>query len=167
MITAALLLFRRIPPIVYVLALVVALLIAANWQGRSAVRQEWKEADAKRLADENTAVEVRNESNRLLAKAQAATNARISNAHQNEITRVRAAVASAPRLRIGPALCNRSASPAEASVSSRSNGTDTASRVLSAEMDGIFRALVLETESVAATGRACQAAAREHGFVAD
>jgi hypothetical protein len=62
------------------------------------------------------------------------------------------------------ALCGGPASTTQTPGTGSGNAADTASRVLSAEMDGVVKALILEMEQVAGTGRSCQAFVVSNGF---
>lgn len=68
------------------------------------------------------------------------------------------------RVRIGTAICP--ARPvAEADDASGGNGANPPGRLVRADIERDFVALKLAVENDLATGRACQAWGREHGFV--
>jgi hypothetical protein len=124
--------------------------------GAQGVQADWNKANADRANAEKAAVLARVSENQGLFRQQEITNQNITKAHNDELTRVRADLSRAPRLRIGSALCDGPASTAQTAGTGSGNAADTGSRVLSPEMDRDVKALILEMEQVAATGRACQ-----------
>ena len=133
-------------------------------QGRAEMKAEWDADNALRTKAENAAILQRVADNKALAETQAETNRLITRNKDAEITKIRADIANAPRMRTGQTFCGGSSAPAEASSVSRGDGANTGSRVLSAEMDRAVRELIEETERAAATGRAAQAFIRANGL---
>ena len=133
-------------------------------QGRAAVQELWDADKAARADAETKAVARRVAENLAQAKQQAATALAITKVYDEEISNVRARLA-AERMR-RPAFC---ASPGLA-ASADANGTaggpaaDPAGGLLPGEVERDIQAVILQTEEVAATGRACQAFVRANGF---
>ena len=130
-------------------------------QGRAAVQALWDADKAARAQAETKAVARRVAENLAQAKQQAATALAITKVYDEEISNVRARLA-AERMR-RPAFC---ASPGPA-ASAAANGTaggaaaDPAGGLLPDAVARDIQALILQTEEVAATGRACQAFLRK------
>ena len=133
-------------------------------QGRAAVQALW-DVDNKARADAETkAVAGRAAENLAQAKQQAATALAITKAYDEEITTVRARLTAAERMR-KPAFC-ASAGPAAPAGGSGAEGgaaADPASGLLPDAVVRDIQALILQTEEVAATGRACQTFIRDSG----
>ena len=133
-------------------------------QGRADVQALWDADKAARADAETKAVARRVAENLAQAKQQAATALAITKVYDEEISNVRARLA-AERMR-RPAFC---ASPGPAAAAD-ANGTaggpaaDPASGLLPDAVARDIQALILQTEEVAATGRACQMFVRENGF---
>ena len=134
-------------------------------QGRAAVQALWDADEKVRMAAETKAVAQRVAENVALVAQQVATSVAITKAYDEEINSVRARLVDAERMR-KPAFC-ASAGPAAPA------GTDGASGSLAADLAGgllpdavarDIQTLILQTEEVAATGRACQAFVRENGM---
>lgn len=90
------------------------------------------------------------------------TNRLITKAKDDELSSLRATIASAPKLRIGSAICGGVTRPPEATSASVSNGEDPGSRVVRGDIGRDLDALKLTVETAFATGRACQAFLLEH-----
>lgn len=154
-------------PMPYRITAVIALLLAVfgwgYWNGFRHEHRAWEADTAKRNAAESAAIIARQSDNAKIAQQQADTIAAIQKAHDEELDTVRARLAAAERMR-KPAFCGGSTSPAKAESSPSSNAPDTASGLLPEQVEHDIRALILETEEVAATARACQAFVRDNGM---
>lgn len=135
-----------------------------NAQGRAAVQAQWDADKQFRAAAETKVVAQRAAENLVQAKQQAATALAITKAYDEEINDVRARLA-AERMR-KPAFC-ASAGPAAPAGGSGADGgaaTDPAGWLLPDAVARDIQTLILQTEEVAATGRACQSFVRENGM---
>ena len=138
--------------------------ILGNAQGRAEVQALWDADKRTQAATEKKAVAQRAAENLAQAKQQAATALAITKAYDEEINDVRARLA-AERMR-KPAFC-ASAGPAAPAGGSGADGgaaTDPAGGLLPDAVARDIQALILQTEEVAATGRACQSFVRENGM---
>ena len=135
-------------------------------QGKAIVQTLWDADKTARAAAETKAVAQRVAENLAQAKQQAATALAITKAYDEEINDVRARLATAERMR-KPAFCASSgpAVPAGASGAASGAAADSAGGLLPDPVARDIQALILQTEEVAATGRACQAFVRENGMV--
>ena len=136
-----------------------------NAQGRAAVQALWDTDKKTRAAAETKAVAQRATENLAQARQQAATALAIKKVYDEEINDVRARLA-AERMR-KPAFC-ANAGPAAPAGPSGAEGSAVADPVSGLLPDAVARdiqALILQTEVVAATGRACQAFVRGNGMV--
>lgn len=134
-------------------------------QGRAAVQVKW-DADKKSRADAETkAVAKRVADNLALANQQAAAAEAITKAYDEEIHDVRQRLAAAERMR-RPAFCASSGPAASADADGSPSGpaADPAGGLLPDAVARDIQALILQTEEVAATGRACQAFVRGNGM---
>lgn len=166
-------LFARLPGWVYGTVLLAVLAgagmlyqrAAGDAQGRAAVQALWDADKTARAAAESKAVAQRVAANAVLAAQQAATSTAITKAYDEEINDVRARLAAAERMR-RPAFCASAgpAASANADGSPGGLGADPASGLLSDAVARDIQALILQTEEVAATGRACQAFVRGNGM---
>jgi hypothetical protein len=145
-------------------AIVIALLAGLAtliWRaGANSVQVDWNKANADRANAEKAAVLARVSENLEIFRRQELDNQKITKAHDDELTKIRADLSRSERMRIASALCGGPTGTAQAASAGGSDGADPAGRVLSAEMDGAVKSLILEMEQVAATGRACQSFAR-------
>jgi hypothetical protein len=130
-------------------------------QGRVAVQALWDADKKARATAETKAVAQRAAENLAQARQQAANALAITKAYDEEINDVRARLAAAERMR-KPAFCASAgpAAPAGASGAEGGASADTASGLLPDAVERDIQALILQTEEVAATGRACQAFVR-------
>ena len=136
-----------------------------NAQGRAAVQALWNADQKTRAAAETRAVAQRTVENLAQAQQQAASALAIKKVYDDEINAVRARLAAAERMR-KPAFC-ASTGPADPAGTSGAEGgiaTDPAGGLLPDTVARDIQALILQTEKVAATGRACQAFVRENGM---
>ncbi|MGX9698080.1 hypothetical protein ACWYXK_13930 [Janthinobacterium lividum] len=136
-----------------------------NAQGRAAVQALWDADKRTRAAAETKAVAQRVAENLALAKQQAATSLAITKVYDEEINDIRARLAAAERMR-KPAFCASAgpAAPAGAGGAEGGAAADPASGLLPDAVARDIQTLILRTEEVAATGRACQAFVRENGM---
>ena len=134
-------------------------------QGRAAVQALWDAEKNARAQAETKAVARRAAENLVQAEQQAAASAAITKAYDEEINSIRAHLAAAERMR-KPAFCTSAgpAAPAGTDGASGSLATDSAGGLLLDAVARDIQALILQTEEVAATGRACQAFVRENGM---
>lgn len=132
--------------------------------GQADVQTKWDAAERKRADAEKAAVLKREKENEAEREKNRENNRLIQQAHDAQIDRLRAAIDSTPRLRVGASFCGGSAGQAQASSAGSGDGADTGGRILSDEVDRAVKTLIEETERVAATGRACQAFVRENGM---
>ena len=136
-----------------------------NAQGRAAVQALWDADKEVRAAVETKAVAQRAAENLAQARQQAATSTVITKAYDEEINDVLARLAAAERMR-KPAFC-ASAGPAAPAGAGGTEGGATADPTGGLLPDAVARdiqALILQTEEVAATGRACQTFVRGNGM---
>ena len=133
-------------------------------QGRAAVQALWDADKKARATAETKAVAQRVAKNLVQARQQAATALAITKDYDEEINDVRASLA-AERMR-KPAFCASAGPPATAGTSGARSGdeADPAGGLLADAVARDIQALILQTEEVAATGRACQAFVQENGM---
>ena len=133
-------------------------------QGRVTVQALWDADKTARAAAETKAVAQRVSENLAQAKKQAATALAITKAYDEEINDVRARLA-AERMR-KPAFCASTgpAAPAGSDGAEGGAAADPAGGLLPDTVERDIQALILQTEGVAATGRACQAFVRDNGM---
>ncbi|OEZ56956.1 hypothetical protein JAB5_10910 [Janthinobacterium sp. HH103] len=136
-----------------------------NAQGRASVQALWNADKMTRAAAEAKAEAQRAAENLAQARQQAATGAAIKKVYDEEINDIRARLAAAERMR-KPAFCASAgpAAPAGAGGAEGSAAADPASGLLSDAVARDIQALILQTEEVAATGRACQSFVRGNGM---
>lgn len=129
-------------------------------QGKSAVQALWDADKESRAEAETKAVARRAAENLAQAKQQAATALAITKAYDDEINDVRTRLA-AERMR-RPAFCASPRPAASTNADGAAGGltADPASGLLPDAVARDIQALILQTEDVAATGRACQAFVR-------
>jgi len=137
--------------------------LLGNAQGRAEVQALWDADKKTRAAAETNAVAQRAAENLVLARQQAAKAAAVTKVYDEELNDVRARLAAAERMR-KPAFCASAgpAAPAGASGAEGGASADTASGLLPDAVERDIQALILQTEEVAATGRACQTFVREN-----
>lgn len=134
-------------------------------QGRAAVQALWNTDKKTRAAAQTKAVAQRAAENLVQARQQAVKAAAIKKVYDDEINDVRARLAVAERMR-KPAFCASAgpAAPAGAGGAEGGAAADPAGGLLPDAVARHIQALILQTEEVAATGRACQAFVRENGM---
>lgn len=147
------------------IALLAAGLVSFGYlKGITHERTAWDISKAMIAAAEAKAIATREADNSKLAIKQAANSAAIQKGHDDEIATLHTRIAAAPRLRIGSAFCDRSASAASVSDAASSDAASPGTGLLSASMDDAVKSLIEQTEEVAATARACQAGALAAGI---
>lgn len=155
---------RIVPAWAYGALLIVAAGVGIEYHGRAHTLREWRAHDAEIARIAGMAQAAATARNDQIALQQQADNKRIVKGYTDEIAKIRADIARAPRLRVGPGLCAGFASATETGSASRSDGADSASRPLPPALDRDIKALIEETELVATTGRACQDFIRSNGM---
>lgn len=144
----------------------VGLLHTGYRHGVQSVQSKWDQETAKRKQDENAAILTAMLNNERKAEQDKLNSQRIAKENKRELDKIRADLAAA-RLRVGPAFCPRSAEAVTPNSPSSSDGADTGARLLPEEVERDIRALIEETERVAATGRAAQDFIRSNGMAPD
>ncbi|MCX7289528.1 hypothetical protein [Janthinobacterium sp.] len=134
-------------------------------QGRAAVQALWNADKEIRTAAEKKAVAQRAVENLAQARQQTAKAAAIKKVYDGEINDVLVRLAAAERMR-KPAFCASGgpAAPAGAGGAEGGAAADPAGGLLPDAVAGDIQALILQTEEVAAVGRACQAFVRSGGM---
>lgn len=145
-------------------AIALGLFWAGHHFGAQGVQADWNKDIADRAKVEKAAVLARVSENQGIFRQQEITNQNITKVKDDELDKVRADLSHSERMRIGSAICPRSAGTAQTAGASSSDGSDTSSGVLSESMDRSVKALILEMEQVAATGRACQSFVQKNGL---
>lgn len=144
-------------------ALVLAIFGAGHHYGSGSVNAKWDKSKAAQAAAENAAILKRTADNAALAAKQSETNSNITKAHDEELATVRASIAN-HRVRVGPAICGRSAARAQAESTSSGDAVDSSSRLVRQDLERDLRALEIRVEEALATGRACQKFVTENGL---
>lgn len=156
---------RSINPRVY-LAIGLCIVALYGWhelkthyinEGKAEVMQLWKIADAERE-------EKANDDRIAEQQHQAAINESIKKEHANEINKIRAFIAGAPKLRVGSAICGEFAKTPEATSTSGSIEANTSTRVVRDDIDRDIKSLELNVEEAFATCRAAQEFIIENGL---
>ena len=139
--------------------------LIGNAQGRAEVQALWDADKKTRAAAETNAVAQRAAENLAQARKQAAKAAAVTKVYDDEINDIRARLAAAERMR-KPAFCASVGPAASAGASGAEGGSaaDPASGLLPDAVARDIQALILQTEEVAATGRACQSFVRGNGM---
>ena len=139
--------------------------LLGNAQGRAEVQALWDADKKTRVAAETKAVAQRAAENLAQAKQQAAKAAAVTKVYDDEIYNIRARLAAAERMR-KPAFCASAGPAAPAGANGPEGGTaaDPASGLLPDAVARDIQALILRSEEVAATGRACQAFVMGNGL---
>ena len=134
-------------------------------QGRAAVQALWNIDKKTRAAAETKAVAQRATENLAQARQQAIKSAAIKKVYDDEISDVLARLAAAERMR-KPAFCASAgpAAPAGAVGAEGGAAADPGGGLLPDAVARDIQALILQTEEVAATGRACQAFVVRNGM---
>ena len=133
-------------------------------QGRAEVQAVFDKYKAGLVLAENKAIIDRVDESKKLAEKQRIDNLKITKVKDDELAKVRADLASSERLRRGKAICARPATATNTESTSISDATDTGGGAFREDVERDIRALILQTEEVAATARACQAFVIENGL---
>lgn len=151
---------------VLALVLLAAALVGFGWvQGAQHVQDKWNAEHAARAQAVADAVLARVAANKLEVDRQAAINQKITKGKEDEIAKLTARLNAAGRLRVGPAICGGGPAPAaQAADAGGGHGADSPGWLVRNDVDQDLKALILAVEKDLSTGRACQAAAREHGL---
>ncbi len=157
-------LFRIVPTWCYGLLAIVVLCLAFEWHGRSVVQGKWNKADAARAADDKAAFDVRTESNRMLARAQAATNTRVENELQKAWASADARIAAARAGGLRFAGTCEAAGPATTDGTGGRDGAAAGTVRLPDQVASDLFTLAGDADKVMEQARACQAWIREQGF---
>lgn len=138
-----------------------------NVEGHAAVQALWDADKIARTSAQLAANTAREEENNRVVAAVHAAYSELIKGKDNEMAKERLAAAVTERLRLGTTWCDggRPAAAGEATSAGSGNGADPASRVLSESLDRSVKSMILETEEVAATGRACQAVLKANGLM--
>lgn len=139
-----------------VAALVAALFAAGYASGHKHAKAQWALADAVRAQAESAAILKRVAENAKIETQQAADNAAITKAKNEDLAPVRAAIAAAPRLRVGPAVCPGHAPAPDPTGAGGGAAADPGAGLVRQDVDRDIRALMTTVEDALATGRACQ-----------
>lgn len=112
---------------------------------------------AERKQAENIAILQQVKNNERAVEQNVIDNRRITKEKNDAIDKVRADIAHAPGLRVGPAICGGSAAGTEAKGTGGRDGENTGGKMVREDVRRDIDALKLEVESAFAAGRACQA----------
>lgn len=137
--------------------------LGVRWYGAGQYAAGHAAAVDARAAADSLAVLRRTEENSVLAVSQGAINLKITEAKHEEMQPVRERIVT-QRVYVGSAICGPSAAP-DTEVPASGNETNPPGRLVRPDVERDLVALKLAVEEDLATGRACQAAANEHGLV--
>lgn len=147
-----------------VIAAVIALFGAGHHFGAQGVRADWAKETAERKTAENRAVFERLRNNERQIEQDRINSQRIAKEKKDAIDKVRADIARAPGLRVGPGICSGFASAAQAGGAGSGDGADSRTRLVPEEIRRDIDALKLEVELAFAAGRAAQEFIRSNGM---
>lgn len=128
------------------------------WLGAGRMEGKWSASKAAMAQAQDAAIIQRVTENQALIDKNAADNAAITKAKNEEIAAVRSSLAIS--LRRGAGICARPASAPEVAATGSGDAADTASGVFRSDIQRDIGASLMEMEEVAATGRACQSYVR-------
>lgn len=134
-------------------------------KGRAEVQALWDADKEARKVSEAKAVNERLASNELERRAISERNEIVEDTYNEELAKVRNELATAKRLRIGPAICSRSASSTNPQSTPGGVKADTGGGVADDNLDRDIRALMLRAEEGFAAGRACQSFVKANGLM--
>jgi hypothetical protein len=154
---------RILISVIVLAGLVVLGALVVHWYGAHQYATGHAAAVSERAAADAVAVLRRTEENSVLAARQNAINLKITEAKHEELVPVRERIVT-QRVRVGAAICGPAAAP-DTEVSTGGHEADPPGRLVRSDVERDLVALKLAIEEDLATGRACQAAAREHGLV--
>jgi hypothetical protein len=162
-------------PLVEKILAVVAVLVLATagyflWhhhvygQGVAYEKTLWDADTAQRLKAEQVAIAKRLAENAAAEEANRERNSLITKDYDAQISKLRTALAAAPRLRVGPAICGRTTAPADPKSPGSGDAADTTSRVVPDDVDRDIKSLMLQVETALATARAAQQFIKDNGM---
>jgi hypothetical protein len=128
------------------------------------LQSEWDKETADRKDAENRAVFDRIRNNERIAEQQEIDRQRITKVHHDELAKVRADIARAPGLRVGPGICAGFASGTETKSVGGRDGANTGGGMVREDVRRDIDALKLRVEEAFAAGRACQEVIRSNGM---
>ena len=137
--------------------------LGVRWYGAAQYDSGHAAAVAERAERDKKAVLARTEENSVLAVHQGDINLKITETKHEEMQPVRERIVT-QRVYVGSAICGPTAS-AEAEIPAGSDEANPPARLVQSDIERDIVALKLAVEEDLATGRACQAAAREHELV--
>jgi hypothetical protein len=165
---AVLALFRAVPTWCYGVLLGVAVILGAEFHGRHTVQAKWDKAKIEQAAADKAAIDIRTESNRILAKAQAATNERIQSENNAAIVTIETKYASVKhdiaRVGLRYTVASNATGAAQANSASRDNATATSTIELPNAITSDLLALAHDADKVVEQARSCQDWVRSNGF---
>ncbi len=147
-----------------IIAACLVLFWAGHHFGAQGVQSKWDAEIAWRKQVENAAILKRTQENAAEAENNRETNRLITKAHDAQISQLRTAIANAPRLRVGTAICGGSPRAPEAAGTSSGNGIDPGAGVVREDARRDLDALKIRVEEAFAAGRACQAFVESKGM---
>lgn len=119
---------------------------------------------AERTKAENIAILQRIKNNERAVEQNTIDNRRITKEKNEAIDKVRADIARAPGLRVGPAICSGFAAGAEAKSTGSSDGTNPGGGLVREDVRRDIDALKLQVEEALAAGRAAQDFIKTNGM---
>lgn len=140
------------------LVLLLAGFASGWWLGAGRMEGKWNASKAAMAQAQDAAIIQRVTDNQALIDKNAADNAAITKAKNEEISAVRSSLAVS--LRRGAGICARPSSTPEASSTGSSNAASATSELFRDDIQRDFVAAIGKAEEVAATARACQAFVR-------
>jgi hypothetical protein len=147
------------------LCLLMVALVGFGWvKGARHVQSRWDAAEGVRARTVTDAIIARVAENKRQADRQAAINREVTERKDHEISSLTARLNAAGRMRVGTAVCGGLAAATETESSGSGNEPDSSGRMVREDVDRDLKALILAVEKDLATGRACQAFAKENGL---
>lgn len=132
--------------------------------GYNAADGKWQKKVADRDAAEKKAIVDRLTEIEQLQVAHELEKQKLRKGYDDEIARSRSLSAAAPRMRISAALCSGFTGEAQAAGTSRSDGGDSATRLVPERIEEDIRRLELTVEAIFAGCRVAQAHLKTHGM---
>ncbi len=134
-------------------------------EGREEVQALWDADKVERKKVEQEAIDKRLSDNEAESRAISERNEIIESVHNEELSKVRSDLATARRLRVGPAICGRSTPKANTESPASSIETNPGGGVVGESIERDIRALMLKAEEGFAAGRACQSFVHDNGLM--
>jgi len=144
-------------------SLAVALIAAGSAYKRSVYKDGYAAAVDDRAKSDQAAIAQRIKDNTKTIAVHTAINKKIEETKNEQLAPVRERIVTR-RVYVGTGICGPAASAKSDDAAGGDSG-DPARRLVSQRTEEDFRALELKVEEGFATGRACQAFSKEHGFV--